>query len=93
VVVVEAEEEEHLRLTSPYDPWGGAVLCCDHQPSRSQIVDLAASATTHLSCLSNALAPLATGGLTPDQIRPSEVWEVDDGANWIVTLEAQVRRQ
>jgi hypothetical protein len=36
---------------------------------------------------------LASAALTPDQIRPLEVWEVDDGAGWIATPEAQVRRQ
>jgi hypothetical protein len=36
---------------------------------------------------------LLSAALTPDQTRPSEVWQVDDGTQWVMNLEVQVRRQ
>jgi hypothetical protein len=36
---------------------------------------------------------LISAALTPDQVRPSEVWEVDDGTQWVANPEVQVRRQ
>jgi hypothetical protein len=31
--------------------------------------------------------------LTPDQTRASQVWQVDDGTQWVASPEVQVRRQ
>jgi hypothetical protein len=36
---------------------------------------------------------LVSTALTPDQTRPSEVWEVDDGTQWVANPEVGVRRQ
>jgi hypothetical protein len=36
---------------------------------------------------------LTTTALTPDRARPSEVWRVDDGADWVPTTAVRVRRQ
>jgi hypothetical protein len=36
---------------------------------------------------------LASAALTPDQTRPSEVWQVGDGTQWVANPEVQVRRQ
>jgi hypothetical protein len=36
---------------------------------------------------------LSSAALTPDQARPSEVWEVSDGTKLVASSEVQVRRQ
>jgi outer membrane receptor for monomeric catechols len=36
---------------------------------------------------------LVSAALTPDQTRSSEVWQVDDGTQWVANPEVQVRRQ
>jgi hypothetical protein len=36
---------------------------------------------------------LVSVALTPDQVRPSEVWDVYDGTHWETHPEVQVRRQ
>jgi hypothetical protein len=36
---------------------------------------------------------LASTALTPDQTRPSEVWQVGDGTQWVANPEVGVRRQ
>jgi hypothetical protein len=36
---------------------------------------------------------LVSAALTPDQSRPSEQWEVDDGTKLVVSSEVRVRRQ
>jgi hypothetical protein len=36
---------------------------------------------------------MISAALTPDQSRPSEVWQVDDGTQWVANPEVGVRRQ
>ena len=36
---------------------------------------------------------LVSAALTPDQTRPSEVWQVSDGTQWVANPEVGVRRQ
>ena len=36
---------------------------------------------------------LFSTALTPDQTRASEVWQVDDGTQWVANPEVQVRRK
>jgi hypothetical protein len=36
---------------------------------------------------------MISAALTPDQTRPSEVWEVHDGTQWVAKPEVGVRRQ
>jgi hypothetical protein len=43
--------------------------------------------------ISAAFMSIISAALTPDQTRPSEVWEVHDGTQWVANPEVGVRRQ
>jgi hypothetical protein len=45
------------------------------------------------TAMSAGFMTLASTALTPDQTRPSEFWEVDDGTQWVANPEVGVRRQ
>jgi hypothetical protein len=45
------------------------------------------------ACKPGGFMTLVSAALTPDQPRPSEVWEVSDGTKWMASSEVRVRRQ
>ena len=45
------------------------------------------------ACMADGFMSLSSAALTPDQVRPSEVWEVSDGTKLVASPEVRVRRQ
>jgi hypothetical protein len=45
------------------------------------------------ACMADGFMILVSAVLTPDQPRPSEVWEVSDGTKLVASPEVRVRRQ